>query len=347
MVDTEKPKVETKKPLEERSVTYVPLGSTEKVELKFEFVRKYLCTPTKSGALPSDSDIVKFLKLCERQALDPWVGDAFLTGYDTWNETLGKSVATFSMITAFQALLKRAELSPSFDGTESGVVIIKKGESEPVERKGTIVLRDENLVGAWAKCFRKDHAIPHYATVQFETYNTGYSRWKKDPAGMIVKCGKASAFREAFPNHLAGLYTEEEMGKVIEGEVTSSDDRLGVQPAVVAAITGKTKTSSELANILKARNGQGVNSAAETDTVERNTVSRDPEQEKLVTVNQHEVDRLELIEADYASLMAEMADIRVDSIPDIERDIQTMGFDEPQKAALSSQLAKAKKRLGY
>jgi len=331
-VEEKEPK---KKPMEEeKSVTYKPLGSTKEVVLKFGFVRRYLCTPTKSGLLPSDEEIVKFLKLCERQALDPWVGDAFLTGYDTYDKNTRTTVAKFSLITAIQALLKRAELSPEFDGLESGVLVIKNDSDEIVERRGTVVLVNESLVGAYSRCWRKDRKHEYFQTVQFETYNTGYSRWEKDPAGMIVKCAKAAVLREAFPTHLAGMYTQEEMDQVVIGEATPHDEHKIIADKHIPAITSKAKTGADLTEILKARNG------GQSETVAR----------------KQETDSKEMVEPDYEataesdffeSLMAEMADLRdPHAVEQIEADIQTNEFSDDQKALLLVSLAKVKKKLG-
>ena len=332
-VDEKEPK---KKPMEEeRSVTYKPLGSTKEVELKFGFVRRYLCTPTKSGLLPSDEDIVKFLKLCERQALDPWVGDAFLTGYDTYDKNTRTTVAKFSLITAIQALLKRAELSPEFDGLESGVLVIKKDSDEIVERRGTVVLVNESLVGAYSRCWRKDRKHEYFQTVQFETYDTGYFRWDKDPAGMIVKCAKAAVLREAFPTHLAGMYTQEEMDQVVIGEAAPHDDQKMISDKQVPAITSKAKTGADLTEILKARHGETVDT--KQGKVMGNTA-------KEIVEPDYEANA----ESDFfASLMAEMADLRdPHTVEQIEADIQTNEFSDDQKALLLVSLAKVKKKLG-
>jgi phage recombination protein Bet len=184
----------------------MPLGGKAQVELTLSMVRKFLCTPTKTGKLPTDADVVKYMMLCRARELDPWTGDSFLIGYDSQNGP------QFSLITAVQALLKRAEVSPHFDGLEAGV-LVRTGEGVE-HRDGALVFDGEELLGGWARCHRKDRKIPFYAAVKFATFNTGRSQWTKDPAGMIVKCARAAALREAFPTQLAGLYTADEMGEI-------------------------------------------------------------------------------------------------------------------------------------
>jgi len=201
----------------ERSVVYRPAGATEDMTLTMAYVRGFLTTPTKQGHKPTEADIIKFMMLCKESHLNPWQGDAYLIGYDS------EDGPVFNLITAVQALLKRAELSPEFDGVESGVVVLKDGQIN--ERKGSILLSGERLLGGWARCFRKDRSVAFYQTVQFDVYNTGRARWHKDPSGMIVKCAKAAVLREAFPNSLAGLYVDEEMEGVVSGQTPSATTR--------------------------------------------------------------------------------------------------------------------------
>lgn len=194
--------------LENREVTYTPLGSKTAITMKVGTVRSFLCTPSRSGKMPDDSEVIRFLMLCKARELDPWVGDAYLIGYDS------NDGPKFSLITAHQALLKRAELCPAFDGLESGVVV-KNGDSIEFNR-GDLVFDGQVLIGGWAKCHRKDRSHETYDAVKLSTFNTGKSRWGKDPAGMIVKCAEASVLRTAFPSQLGGLYTREEMDNVID-----------------------------------------------------------------------------------------------------------------------------------
>ena len=116
----------------ERSVVYRPAGATEDMTLTMAYVRGFLTTPTKQGHKPTEADIIKFMMLCKESHLNPWQGDAYLIGYDS------EDGPVFNLITAVQALLKRAELSHEFDGIESGVVASKNGEL--IERKGTLLL---------------------------------------------------------------------------------------------------------------------------------------------------------------------------------------------------------------
>ncbi len=218
-------------------ISYVPLGGKNTVELTMGMVKKFLCVPTRNGNIATDSDIVKFMMLCKARELDPWVGDAYLVGYDS------NDGPVFSLITAAQALLKRAEISPEYNGMQSGVVVADK-ENVVTYRDGDLVLDGETLVGGWARCHRKDREYPSFDALKLSTFTTGKSRWNKDPAGMIVKCAEASALRKAFPTQLGGLYSNEEMDHLSDTRIDSRNAG-SIAPMVTASSLDQMAASIE------------------------------------------------------------------------------------------------------
>jgi hypothetical protein len=106
---------------EERAVEFIPFGSKDAIKLTAAMVRSFIANPTKSGALPDDRQCIRFVMLCKAKRLNPFEGDAFLIGYD--NERDGPQ---FSLITAHQAFLKRAEANDEYDGMKSGVIVEAK-----------------------------------------------------------------------------------------------------------------------------------------------------------------------------------------------------------------------------
>lgn len=224
-----------------RSVKYKPLGSSEEIELKYESVEKFLVEPTKSGKMPTPSDIIRFMMLCKARLLNPWVGDAYLVGYDTDN------VAKFNLITAVQSMLKRAELHSAFDGIVSGV-IVTTANGEVIEREGNYYRTNEILEGGWARVWRKDRKVPFFASVPLRVYSTGLSRWKKDPGGMIQKVAKSGGLRDAFPNELSGMYDREEFAATIEGSAFETRSLPATKPKSLGELreqlTAKPETPS-------------------------------------------------------------------------------------------------------
>lgn len=193
-------------------VKFTPLGETSEITLSLGIVKRFIAARTKSGRLPDDTDIYKFIMLCKARELNPWVGDAYLVGFDS------QDGPQFNLITAIQSFYKRAELNPNYDGMESGITILHE-DGTLEDRQGDFMLPNEKLVGGWAKCYRKDQRIPTYDRLKLETYSTGRSRWRVDPAGMIAKCAEASVLRKAFPNQTSALYLAEEMQRnMLEGD---------------------------------------------------------------------------------------------------------------------------------
>lgn len=196
----------------ERAMTYTPFMSKSEIKLSVEIVKQTLCTPTRQGHVCDDRDAVKFMMMCRAGGLDPFAGDAHIVGYDTQHGP------RFSLITAHQAFLKRAETHPEYDGMESGVLVLDKGGAL-VEREGDFTFDEDALVGGWATVFFKTRKHPMKRRLKLSTFSTGQSRWKSDPAGMIVKCAEADALRSSFPTLLGGMYLEGEMDSVIDGEL--------------------------------------------------------------------------------------------------------------------------------
>ncbi|MGA0207630.1 MAG: phage recombination protein Bet [Ilumatobacteraceae bacterium] len=203
----------------EQIIEFVPIGESDAIKLSKSIVTRYVSNPTKSGAQPADRDVVQFLALCKARRLNPFVGDAYLIGYDS------KDGPVFSLITSIAALLKRAELSGQLDGIESGVMV-EDSDGVVTERAGHFVPSRCQIVGGWAKVYRKDRKMPHAVTIPLAGYQKPTAIWREQPGLMIAKCAKAAALREAFPSETSGMYVEEETSKeraVIGREVPTDD----------------------------------------------------------------------------------------------------------------------------
>ena len=166
------------------------------VRLSIADIKQTLC-PT-----ATDQEAAGFLHLCRSMGLNPFVRDAYLIKY-------GDKEA--SMVVGKDAFVKRADGHPQFSGMESGV-IVQTGDKEPVNRKGTLVLNGESLVGGWARVARSDRKLDTDTTVAFKEFDTGRSMWAKMPGTMIEKVAIVKALRMAFPTTYSGLYDQAEMG---------------------------------------------------------------------------------------------------------------------------------------
>lgn len=188
---------------EERIVSFVPFGAADAIKLTVSIIQNLIAIPTKSGKTCSVKDAVKFMMLCRAKRLDPFEGDCFLLGYDSRD-----GVATFSLITAHQAYLKRAEVHPEFDGMKSGVIVESKGEdgsSLVTDLEGDFRDKDQTLLGGWATVYFKNRKVPTTRRLRLERFKKPFGVWNDDPEGMIVKCAEADALRSSFPTMLGSL----------------------------------------------------------------------------------------------------------------------------------------------
>ena len=203
------------------------LANGEEVKLSAAMVKKYLVSGDASAV--TDQEVMMFLTLCKYQHLNPFLREAYLIKYGTSPATIVTGKDTFT---------KRAAKNPNYKGKEAGVIVINlKGEIE--HREGTFVLKDEQIVGGWARIFAKDRE-PELYTVSFDEYagrkkdGSLNSQWATKPATMIRKVAVVQGLRECFPEDFEGLYSPEEIStanmSVDVNEIVSEDDAPVVVP---------------------------------------------------------------------------------------------------------------------
>lgn len=195
----------TKETKQELTVVYEADGET--ITLTPSIVQNYIVGTDAKITLP---EFKFFTSLCKARGLNPFLKEAYCIKY-------GKNPA--QIVVGKDAVLKRAIKNPNYDGMESGVIVQVKETGEITERKGTFYLRDiENLVGGWAKVFRKDWQHPTYCSVSFDEVAQKKSdgslnaNWSGKGATMVEKVAKVRALRETFVEELGGMYEAEEMG---------------------------------------------------------------------------------------------------------------------------------------
>lgn len=199
----------------EQIVEYIPFGAKDPIKLSAGIIRTMVATPTKQGDLPGERDCIRFLMLCRAGALNPFAGDAFLIGYRD-NQA---GAVQWNLITSISAFYKRAEACPQYDGIESGV-IVRDATNSIIDRVGDFTFTDDELLGGWAKVYRKDRKYPTERRVKLSSYSKPFGVWKNDAAGMICKVAEMHALRDTFPTMLGGLHTEPEMGPMPEITIT-------------------------------------------------------------------------------------------------------------------------------
>lgn len=187
----------------ELTVTYDVDGN--KVVLTPSIVQNYIVGD--SGTITMQ-EFKFFTELCKARKLNPFLKEAYCIKY-------GNSPA--QIVVGKEAVLKRAVLNPNFDGIESGIIVFDTNKCEIIERKGTFHLKEEIIVGGWAKVYRKDWTHPTYCSVSFDEvaqHKSGgglNSQWATKGGTMVEKVAKVRALRETFVEDLGGMYEADEM----------------------------------------------------------------------------------------------------------------------------------------
>lgn len=165
-----------------------------------------------------------FTELCKARKLNPFLKEAYCIKY-------GNEPA--AIVVGKDAILKRAILNQAYNGMESGIIVLTE-DGEIKERQGTFKLDDEQLVGGWARVYRKDWEHPIYVSVSFSEVaqkkkdGSLNSNWRTKGATMVEKVAKVRALRETFIEDLGGMYEAEEMNveipeKPIDEKIEQTD----------------------------------------------------------------------------------------------------------------------------
>lgn len=190
-------------PNNELTVKYEIDGN--EIKLTMKSVQEYIVG---TDAKITMSEFKFFTELCKVQKLNPFLKEAYCIKY-------GNSPAT--IVVSKDVIVKRAIKHPMYNGKETGIIVLAE-TGEIIERKGCFKLPKEEVVGGWARIYRKDWEYPEYMSVSFDEVaqrkkdGSLNSNWAGKSATMIEKVAKVRALREAFPDELNGLYASEEYG---------------------------------------------------------------------------------------------------------------------------------------
>ena len=182
-----------------KKVSYEVNGET--IDLSGNTVKNYLVS---GNGNVTDQEVVLFLNLCKFQKLNPFLNEAYLVKF-------GNLPA--QIIVSKEAFMKRAEQNEQFLGFKAGIIVAR--DNEIVEIEGAFKLPNDILIGGFAEVYRKDRKQPVTVKISFDEFvklknGEPASTWKQMPMNMIRKTAIVNALREAFPNSLGAMYTEEE-----------------------------------------------------------------------------------------------------------------------------------------
>lgn len=168
-----------------------------------------------------------FTELCRSRKLNPFLKEAYCIKF-------GGQPA--QIVVGKDAVLKRAILHHEYNGMECGVIVERIADGEIIERQGTFYLKSkENLVGGWARVYRKNWEHPTYCSVAFDEVaqkkkdGSLNSNWAGKGATMVEKVAKVRALRETFVEDLGGMYEAEEMGVELPEDNTVSPKEVVIE----------------------------------------------------------------------------------------------------------------------
>lgn len=168
----------------------------EDVRLTPNMVKEYLVNGNDNV---TDQEVLMFMNLCKYQKLNPFLREAYLVKFK------GKPAQN---IVSKEAFMKRAENHKQYEGMEAGIIVERDGQMIDIE--GAVKLKNDVLVGGWAKIYRADRKVPITSRVSLEEFSKGQATWNSMPLTMIRKSAIVNAQREAFPQELGSMYIEEE-----------------------------------------------------------------------------------------------------------------------------------------
>lgn len=222
---------EAMQPVAESKPVEIESMEGQHLTVTFDDVKNFIC----KDATVAECRI--FLETCKQYHLNPFTKEAYLIHYDNKN---GDAAST--IVLGKTCYLKMAENHPQYDGFEAGVIVFIKDVGELVHREGSIVYQDEDLLGGWAKVYRKDRSRPSYEEVKLSEYDTSKSLWSGKKATMIRKVALVHALREAFPSTFGGLYDVSEVNADLEADFREVEDE---QPEIGAMKPRKLKPKKE------------------------------------------------------------------------------------------------------
>lgn len=195
-----------KEELEDLKVEYEVDGNP--IKLTMSIVKNYIVgSPNVEITI---QEFKFFTELCKTRKLNPFLREAYLIKYSNSDPA--------KLVVGKDAILKRAVKNPQYDGREQGIIVLLDNGKVDF-RSGTFKLKNEELVGGWARVYRKDISHPTEITVSFDEVaqkkGDGQlnSNWATKGATMVEKVALVRALRETFVEDLGGMIDEDEAWK--------------------------------------------------------------------------------------------------------------------------------------
>jgi len=161
----------------------------------------------RGDATITDQEAIIFARTCAAYRFDPFLNQIYLIKYDKTKPA--------QHVIARDTFLKIADANPAYNGFEQGFIVAPKAATDKESSLRYLspkesVADDEVIIGGWCQVFRKDRRTPVVPVLTREVTKR-QSTWNTMPYLMTLKCACAQAHRQAFPNLLGGLYSEDEI----------------------------------------------------------------------------------------------------------------------------------------
>ena len=97
------------------------------------------------------------------------------------------------IVTAKAAFEKKADSHPQFDGKEAGVIYMQDGEIK--YSKGAFIPKNAEVIGGWAKVYRKDRTYPTETEVSFDEYDNSKIRARVKELTQEIEISKGNIIK--------------------------------------------------------------------------------------------------------------------------------------------------------
>ena len=217
---------------------------TADLAVREEFSSSQLTIIKKSVAKDlNDDEFALFIEVCKRSKLDPFRRQIY--AIKRKSDRYGDKVSHQTGIDGFRVIAQRTGafagiLGPYWCGPDGVWVDVWLSDKPPSASKVGIL--------------RTGFSAPVWGVARFRSFyqQGGAGLWDRMPDVMIAKCAEAQAHRKAFPEDLAGLYTDDEMGQQTDApplahlEMADAPNVRPVQEATIESFRAELESATDV-----------------------------------------------------------------------------------------------------